>query len=178
VSVIWRKVLRDLWINRLRTLLVVLATTVGVFALGLVFGLSGLMRARMTESHQASRFPNVILYTDPFEQAFVESMRQERGVASAEGEDYSTMRWRLAGDETWRDGVLYAKQDYTEQSVDLFELLDGYWPGHHQAATSANDVVAVERQSSIYFDIPADATIEIDAAGRVRSLPLIGLVSN
>ena len=178
MSVIWRKVLRDLWMNRLRTLLVVLATTVGVFALGLVFGLSGLMRARMTESHQASRFPNVILYTDPFEQSFVEAVRDERGVAAAEGEDYSTMRWRLAGDETWRDGVLYAKQDYTEQYVDLFELIDGYWPGHHDEATSANDVVAVERQSSIYFDIPADATIEIDAAGRVRRLPIVGLVRN
>jgi len=178
VSVIWRKVLRDLWMNRLRTLLVVLATTVGVFALGLVFGLSGLMRARMTESHLASRFPNVILYTDPFEQAFVESMRQERGVAEAEGEDYSTIRWRLAGEEEWRDGVLYAKQDYTEQSVDLFELLDGYWPGHHAAGSTANDVVAVERQSSVYFDIPTDATIEIDAVGKLRRLPIVGLVRN
>ncbi len=178
MSVIWRKVLRDLWMNRLRTLLVVLATTVGVFALGLVFGLSGLMRARMTESHLASRFPNVILYTDPFEQAFVESMRQERGVAEAEGEDYSTIRWRLAGEEEWRDGVLYAKQDYTEQSVDLFELLDGYWPGHHAAGSTANDVVAVERQSSVYFDIPTDATIEIDAVGKLRRLPIVGLVRN
>ena len=178
MSVIWRKVLRDLWMNRLRTLLVVLATTVGVFALGLVFGLSGLMRARMTESHQASRFPNVILYTDRFEQAFVETMRQERGVAAAEGEDYSTMRWRLAGETTWRDGILYAKQDYTDQSVDLFELIDGYWPGHHAAGSTANDVVAVERQSSVYFDIPKDATIEIDAVGKVRRLPIVGLVRN
>jgi putative ABC transport system permease protein len=178
VSIIWRKVLRDLWMNRLRTLLVVLATTVGVFALGLVFGLSGLMRARMTESHQASRFPNVLLYTDTFEQPFVEAIRHERGVAAAEGEDYSTMRWRLAGEETWRDGVLYAKQDYTDQSVDLFELIDGAWPGHHDAVSSADDVVAVERQSSAYFDIPMDATIEIDAVGKVRSLPIVGLVRN
>ena len=39
-------------------------------------------------------------------------------------------------------------------------------------------MVAVERQSSIYFDIPADATIEIDAVGRVRSLPIVGSVRN
>jgi putative ABC transport system permease protein len=178
VSVIWRKVLRDLWMNRLRTLLVVLATTVGVFALGLVFGLSGLMRARMTESHQASMFPNVILYTDRFEQDFVEAMRQERGVSAVEGEDYSTIRWRLAGEQDWRDGVLYARQDYTEQQVDLFELVDGYWPGHHDEATPADDVVAVERQSSTYFKIPMGATIEIDAVGRVRRLPIVGLARN
>jgi cell division protein FtsX len=33
----WRKVWRDLWNNKLRTFLVVLATTVGIFALGVSF---------------------------------------------------------------------------------------------------------------------------------------------
>jgi ABC-type antimicrobial peptide transport system permease subunit len=38
------------------TFLVVLATTVGIFALGLVFGLSAVMRAEMTESHFRDNF--------------------------------------------------------------------------------------------------------------------------
>ena len=36
MSVVWRKVWRDLWHNKLRTLLVILATATGVFSLGLV----------------------------------------------------------------------------------------------------------------------------------------------
>ena len=178
MSVIWRKVLRDLWMNRLRTLLVVLATTVGVFALGLTFGLSGLMRARMSESHRASLFPNVILYTDRFEQAFVESMRQERGVVAAEGEDYTTIRWRLQGETDWRDATLQARLDFLDQQVNLFDLIDGVWPGHHAQVSPVSHVVAVERLSSSYFDIPMGATIEVDAPGRVRSLPIVGVARN
>jgi hypothetical protein len=41
MNVIWHKVWRDLVRDRTRTALVVLSTTVGMFALGLVFGLSG-----------------------------------------------------------------------------------------------------------------------------------------
>jgi putative ABC transport system permease protein len=56
MSMAWRKVWRDLWSNKLRTFLVVLATTVGIFALGLVFGLSAVMRAEMTESDFRDNF--------------------------------------------------------------------------------------------------------------------------
>ena len=45
MSIVWRKVWRDLWRNKLRTLLVVFATAAGVLALGLVFGMSGVMAA-------------------------------------------------------------------------------------------------------------------------------------
>ena len=34
----WRKVLRDLWGNRARTMLVVLSIAVGVFAVGMIAG--------------------------------------------------------------------------------------------------------------------------------------------
>ena len=64
MSVIWRKVWRDLWQNKFRTLLVVLSTALGVFALGFVYGASGALTARMTESHKASVFPHITLYTD------------------------------------------------------------------------------------------------------------------
>ena len=36
MSITWRKIWRDLWRNKFRTCLVVLSTTVGVFALGFV----------------------------------------------------------------------------------------------------------------------------------------------
>jgi putative ABC transport system permease protein len=45
MSISWRKVWRDLVHNKTRTLLAVLSTTVGVLALGMIFGMSGVMRA-------------------------------------------------------------------------------------------------------------------------------------
>ena len=54
MGVVWHKVWRDLTLNKARTVLVVLSTAVGVFALGLVFGLYGVLRARIMGSYQAS----------------------------------------------------------------------------------------------------------------------------
>ena len=43
----YRKILRDLWRSKGRTLLAVLSIAVGVFAVGMVSGMSDLMPARM-----------------------------------------------------------------------------------------------------------------------------------
>ena len=51
-GVVWKKVWRDLTHSKARTALAVLSTAVGVFALGLVFGMSGTMRAQMAEKDQ------------------------------------------------------------------------------------------------------------------------------
>ena len=86
MSITWRKVWRGLWSNRLRSLLVVLATTTGVFAVGLVIGLYDAMTMRMTESHLASVPPHLTFSTGWFDQATVDAMQSERGVADTEGE--------------------------------------------------------------------------------------------
>ena len=46
-SIVWKKVWRDLAQNKARTALAVLSTAVGILALGLVFGLSGMMRDQL-----------------------------------------------------------------------------------------------------------------------------------
>ena len=125
MNVIWRKVWRDLWNNKLRTALVVLATAVGVFALGLVFGSSSVMRARMTESHQESNAPHIEMYTSLLDQDIVESVRREPGIADTEGEGGTGLRWKFEGEENWRDGTLVGRADYAEQRMYPITLLDG-----------------------------------------------------
>ena len=85
MSIIWRKVWRDLWGNKLRTLLIVLATAVGVFALGLTFGMSDVIRARFTESHRASVAPHIVFFTSQFDQDVIDATLRESGVAGAGG---------------------------------------------------------------------------------------------
>ena len=94
MSIAWRKVWRDLWHNKFRTVLVVLSTAVGVFALGLVFGMSGVMRARMTESHQESNAPHIEMYTSLIDQDVIEAVLREPGVAAVEGEVRDGFRWK------------------------------------------------------------------------------------
>jgi putative ABC transport system permease protein len=165
--VTWRKVWRDLKHNKLRTFLVVLATAVGVFALGLVFGLSGTMKTQMTESHKASVSPHLEMYTSLFDQEVVESIQREDGVAAAEGESRQSFRWKLPGETEWREGTMIARDDYESQQMYPIQLLDGEWP--------TDRVLAVERMSSEFYDIPIGTTVVVEVGRREYELPVKGV---
>ena len=164
----WRKVWRDLWHNKLRTLLVVLATTVGVFTLGFVFGSSGVMREQMTESHRASQAPHLEFYTSRFDQDMVDAILREPGVADAEGENWSSFRWRPEGEKDWREGWAIARGDYHAQHMYPVQLLEGEWPDGR--------MLAVERMSSRYFDLPLGTPILVEVGQRERRVTLTGVM--
>lgn len=168
MSIIWRKVRRDLWGNKFLTLLVVISTATGVFALGLVFGMSAMIRARFTESHRASVAPHVVFYTNQFDQDVVEAALREPGVIDAEGEGSTPIRWKLEGEMEWRDGTLIAREDYEAQHMYLMDLRDGEWP--------AERTLAVERMSSEYYDLSIGTTIVVEGERRDRRLPIEGVV--
>jgi putative ABC transport system permease protein len=168
MNVIWHKVWRDLWNNKFRTILVVLSTAVGVFALGFVFGASDMLRLRMTESHKESLFPHMTFYTGWFEHDVVDSILHEPGVADTEGERVASIRWKLEGEEDWRDGSIVARDDYAAQRMGLYTLLDGNWPSGRK--------LAVERLSSRHFKVPLGTTIIVEFGRTERRLPVEGLV--
>jgi putative ABC transport system permease protein len=167
MSIIWRKVRRDLWRNKLRTGLIVLSTAVGVFALGFVYGTSGVMQAKMTESHEASVFPHITFYTGLFDRDAVDGILRKANVADAEGHRAGSIRWKLEGETDWRDGTLYARDDYEAQRMDLFELLEGRWPTGRE--------LAVERLASRHFGVPLGSTIVVEFGRTERRLAVQGV---
>ena len=175
MGVIWRKVWRDLWGNKLRTLLVVLSTAVGVFALGLVFGLSNVMRARMTEEHRATIPAEVTFWwISTFDQEVVETLTRLPGVLDAEGEVADRFRWRLESETDWRDGtgILFARPDYEDQHMHRITRVRGAWP----ADTRARRTLAVDRLTSEHFDVPLGATVVVEFGRYERRLPVAGVL--
>jgi len=172
VSIIWRKVWRDLWGNKFRTLLVVLSTAVGVFALGLVFGLSNVMRTRMTETHRARVPAHVTLGASTFDQEVADTVLDVPGVADAEGETWASVRWKSEGETEWRDGIVIARADYEAQRMNLLDLLDGEWPGH----SGVERALAAERMTSRHYNVPLGTTILVEFGRSERRLPVEGVV--
>jgi putative ABC transport system permease protein len=168
MSVTWRKIWRDLAHNKARTILAVLSIAVGVFALGCVFGAYNLMHARMTEDYRASRPAPVTMWGAPLDPEVREMVLREPGVADAEGQVNAAIRWKLEGETDWRDGEIVARADYEAQRLRLIDLLDGDWP--------ARRTLAVERQTSRYFDLPLGSTIIVKYGQREVRLPITGLV--
>jgi len=168
VDVTWRKVWRDLARNKARTALVVLATTVGVFALGMAFGLSELLRERMRESHQAVEMAHIRFWTSPFDESVLEEIARDPEIIDVEGVVLGAFRWRLEGETDWREGDLIARVDYNDQRMNRVELLAGSWP--------KGRVLAVERLSSQFYSVDPGAIIEVDFGQRVRSLPVDSVI--
>ncbi len=170
MSEIWHKVWRDLTLkgSRLRTLLVVLSTAVGLFALGLVFGLSGVMRARLTEDYQATVPAHITFWGGPLDQTVIGAVRREPSVADVEFELESTIYWKLEGETNWREGDLVARTDYTGQRINRIELLQGRWPSER--------ALVVQSQTSQYFHVPLGATIVVKLEQIERRLPVEGIV--
>ena len=168
MNVVWRKIWRDLWRNKLRTFLVVLATAVGVFALGFVYGTSGMLRTRLTESYQATVPAHLTFYTSLFQEQVVDTIRHEPGVADAQGEIVTSVRWKLEGDKNWRDGYVVARPDYNAQRVALFQLVQGRWP----EPASNKRGLAIERLSSRYWKIPVGGQVIIEVGRYERNLPI------
>src|SRR5512135_2086606 len=61
MSVIWRKVWRDLAHNKTRTVLVVLSTAIGVLALGIVISLSDIMTEQLSGVWPMARPAHIVL---------------------------------------------------------------------------------------------------------------------
>ncbi|MBN1976513.1 MAG: FtsX-like permease family protein [Anaerolineae bacterium] len=170
MGVVWHKVWRDLTRNKARTALVVLSTAVGVFALGLVFGLYGVLRARIMGSYQASIPAHVVLWGGPFDRDAVEAVGRERDVAAVEGELGGSFRWKLAGEDEWRSGDITARDDFGAQRINRLRLQDGRWPD-----APGTRALAVECLSSEFFDLPVGSAILVEFGERERRVPIEGI---
>jgi putative ABC transport system permease protein len=171
----WIKVYRDLWINRSRTVLIILSIAVGVFAIGLI-GMSQLALVESLNDQYADMRPaDAILQTEPMlDEDFVESIRHMRGVAEAEGRRYLLLRISLDGKgETWRDLTLYALHDYNDQRLFLIREQDGIYPpkkGQALMERASMTYIGVEPGDQILVKTPDGRQFHLTVTGRVHDL--------
>ncbi len=168
MGVTWRKVWRDLWHNKARTALVVLATAAGVFSLGMTFGMAGLMRQKMIQAHRSTVMAHLRFWTaSVFQQDVLETIARDPEIADVEAVAGGEFRWRLADEIEWRTADLEARPDYEGQRMNRAELLEGDWP--------TGRALVAERLSAEFYDIGPGTTIVVDFGPRERRLPVSGV---
>src|SRR5919205_3973682 len=99
ISPRWRKVLRDLWSNKTRTLLVVLSIAVGVFAVGTIVSSRLILSSDLSANYAATNPASALLRTAPFDNELVETVRRMDGVGEAEGRRRVAVRIQIGPDE-------------------------------------------------------------------------------
>ena len=168
MSTAYRKVIRDLWLHKGRTALVVLSIATGAMAVGMILSSNALMARQMTEAQLASQPSNIWLFLSGLiGEDEVRSIARLPEVEAAVGRIRSGIRWKPSLEAEWQDASLTAIADYEAQSLDLLELYSGAWP--------VSDSVAVEWNHVMPYAVPqAGGTIYFEINGRPRAMAISG----
>jgi putative ABC transport system permease protein len=181
----WRKVLADLWSNKVRTVLTVLSVAVGVMVVGTVATMYVILGRDMDASFAAINPASASMYTTPFDQDLLASLQRIPGVGQVEA------RTRLGGYKVQRvdaaargittgDGAplnleLRANPDYgiapEKSELDVLFLRGGTWP-------AAREMV-IERNGARRLAVkPGDTVVVTQPDGREREIRLAGFVED
>lgn len=170
VSPRWRKILRDLWHNKTRTVIVVLSIAVGVFAIGMIVSTQIVLTEDMSSSYNTTNPASAYLYPDYFDDELVETVRRIDGIREAEGRlDELSVRLKVGPDE-WRDLRIDVIGDYQDIRLDKITPVSGAWPPPKKA-------ILIERNSLALTNAGVGDVVEIETGeGKIRQLRIAGLV--
>jgi putative ABC transport system permease protein len=170
----WRKVWRDLWDNKTRTILVVLSIAIGVFAIGTIVSTHFILNEDLSASYEATNPANIILFLlDDVEPEFIQSIREIEGVEEAEGRRSTGVRLQVG--EEWRTLRLFAVEDFDDISLEKFTPVSGEWPPPERTMLverSSLFLVEAEVADSVLVRTTRDQGIqrEIQISGLVHDL--------
>ncbi|MEK6222617.1 MAG: ABC transporter permease, partial [Chloroflexota bacterium] len=81
----WRKVISDLWDNKVRTSLVVASIAVGVFAVGTIANAFIIISEDISVGYSSANPANIEVWVDSFQEDLSRSIEKMPEVAEAEG---------------------------------------------------------------------------------------------
>lgn len=165
-----RKVLRDIWGNKSRALLVVVSIALGLLAMSTVFRARAILARDVKESLAAINPAAATLLTQPVDTGVVDSVRDIDAVEEAQGRQIIWGRIRIDPEGDWRALKLVAPDDYDDMRVNKILPESGDWP-------PPEGTLLIERSSlsAIGAQVGDDATVETPN-GQQRELRIAGEV--
>jgi putative ABC transport system permease protein len=164
----WRKVLRDLWGNKTRTVLVVLSIAVGVFAVGMIISTQIMLSNDLAISYAATDPASAELYPAAFDEELVRVVRRMDGVREAEGRRSVRLRLKVGPDE-WRTLNLDVIHDYDDMRIHKLAPESGSWPPPKRE-------LLIERASLPLTNANVGDTVVLETPdGKQRQMRIAGL---
>jgi putative ABC transport system permease protein len=165
----WRKVLRDLWLNKNRTIIVVLSIAVGVFAVGVIASSQIILSRDLRAAYLATNPAHATLLTfESFDKDVVEAVNNMREVEEAEARRRITLRVQTGPDE-WQLLWLTAIENFDEIKIDQFAPEAGAWP-------PPDHEMIIERAALGLLKADMGDTVTVKTPdGKVREMRIAGL---
>ncbi|MFN0107541.1 MAG: ABC transporter permease, partial [Blastocatellia bacterium] len=124
----WQKVIRDFWLERTRTVLVVMAIALGIAAFSAVLSSYAILTRELDQGYLAMNPASFTLATnDAIDDALLGAVAKHTGVAAVEARRTVSGRIKV-GPVNWRSLVLFVVKDYGDIRVSALQPQAGAWP--------------------------------------------------
>ncbi|MAS34096.1 MAG: hypothetical protein CL610_08815 [Anaerolineaceae bacterium] len=164
----WRKVIRDLWDNKSRTILVILSIAIGVFAFGGLFIARVIGDEELNGQYRETNSSHIIMNLSPFDDHFVNWMARQPHITSAQGRAVYSVKLVEPGKK--HNLTLYAYDDFEDIRISRITPQEGEWP-------PARDQLLLERSVLALTDLDIGENLTLEMVdGRQFTLSLGGTV--
>jgi len=171
ISAQWRKVLKDLWSNKIRTILVVMSIGVGVFAVGMVTSSFDFLMKDMQADYLAANPHGAVIYSDPFDADLLNSLSKVDGVQEVEGRASTAGKVPLANGNDYSIQI-YQVENLENRKIDVFEPAI---PG--EALSLGRHEILLERSALPALGVKTGDHLRVKLYdGTVRELTVSGIV--
>ncbi|MBI5032838.1 MAG: ABC transporter permease [Chloroflexi bacterium] len=182
----WKKVLRDLWGNKMRTLLVVLSIAVGVFAVGAVSHTFSIVSQELIVNYPKANPAAATIYPGAFDDTLLDTVRRMPGVQDVEGRSLIIVRLRM-GENEWKNFLLFAISDFDDIKINKVKPQGAYdaapeFHGERGTWPPPDHAVVLERSSLLVpglvpagLEVGKNIEVQLSAGGQIRDLKVAGL---
>ncbi|HET9931301.1 MAG TPA: ABC transporter permease, partial [Polyangiaceae bacterium] len=164
----WRKLFRDLSMERGRALLMVTAIALSIGGIGAVLGAYSIMTREMPRNYLGTRPASAALELRQVDRALVEKVRRYPGVAEAEAGDIVLSRAKVG--EDWIPLLLFVVDEFGAMRLNTFTRTSGAWPPPEGTMLIERSAVPMLKATE------GDSVLVKTPHGRTRSVKITGVV--
>lgn len=164
----WRKILKDIWGNKTRSLLVILSIAVGVAAIGMINNTMSMLRRDLFGAHDLGNPASVSLYISPFDKDLESAVGAMREVEAVQA--HRTVSARLIRTDGAPENIqLDVVSDFDKVAINQFSIEQG-------AEKPGIRKILMERRSAEGLRLVIGDTVTIETEGKQRySLVVSGI---
>jgi putative ABC transport system permease protein len=165
-------VLRELWNNKARTLLVVMSISVGIFAVGAISNSWIVLLDDLNTAYQATNPASAILSVEPFDEGLVSAVESRRDVAQAEGRRSVIVKLRTPTGQLINLN-LQAVDDFATLEISRISPQEGAWPpGRRQLLLerSWEETLGFQIGDTAQIEMPDGREYDVQMAGYAHDL--------
>jgi putative ABC transport system permease protein len=165
-----KKILRDLWANRGRSVLTVVAMAVGMLGLSAVLCAYSILVRELDANYRRTNPASAIITTDAVDPGLLNGVRRLPGIGAVEARGLFPARI-LVGPNEWKTLLLFVVDDFSRMRISTSRSDRGQWPprtGEILIERAAMRVVRMSVGETVKVRLPGSADQELKLAGTIH----------